>query len=133
MVDILEVQLVRAKNFTVGTDVHKGITAVNFRKNPPRTIPILKEGDLTPSAEHQVPTDQPKVQGTIRSKSYQVLNNLAGTQAASATFDAEEGGTSDEVTATLANPTFEGADGGITGDSVQGFSLSFRATDITFA
>ncbi|MEM9415001.1 MAG: hypothetical protein AAGA29_05915 [Planctomycetota bacterium] len=133
MPDIVEVQLVRSRNFTVGADVHKGLTAVTIRKNAPETLAVMKEDDMAPSAYHQLPSERPNVELTIRSKSYQALNSLAGTQAATATFDAEEAGTSNTVTVTLTNPIFEGADGGIQGRSVDGFSLQAKATAVAFA
>ena len=132
MANILEFQLVRPRNFTVGADVHEGLTGVTVRRNAPETIPVLKEGDMSPSAYHQVPTDRPGVELTITSKSYQILSALAGTQAPTATFTAEEAGTSNLITVTLTNPIFEGADGGITG-RIGEFRLQAKAADVDFA
>ena len=125
-----EIQLVQPRNFTIGSDIYKGLTDIQPRKNAPVTMAVLKEDDITPSAYHQMQNDQPAVQLTVSSKSYQVLTQLAGTSAAQATYTATEAGTSNQYVVTLTNPVFEGSSGSIQQNRVGGFSLGLKATAI---
>lgn len=134
MAEVAELQTINPNSLAYGADTYRGTFAISFRKQKPPRIPIIKEGELQASAYEQVPSDQPPVTGTIRSRSETVLLTLAE-QAGGGDLTAgyKEAGTSNNRTKTFTGFEPETGDGNITRNAVGEYSLSFRALTVTTA
>ncbi|MEM7626575.1 MAG: hypothetical protein AAF333_13345 [Planctomycetota bacterium] len=132
MAEVPEIQFMKPAAFTVGADVYRGTTGLQFTKNEGEFYNVIPEGELTPTRQEQVQSDRPSVEFTVSGNSIQLLN-LSGTQAATATIVGVDAMTGNAVTITLTNPSFRNSQGSPDRTRPGTYSLRGEATAIAFA
>lgn len=132
MADVTEIQFMKPADFTIGTDVYKGTTALQFSKNDGEYYNVIPEGSLAPTRQEKIQSDRPPVEFTVQSNSIQVIN-LSGTQGATATLSGVDAMTGNPVTITITNPSFKGSQGSPDRTRPGTYSIRGEATDIAFA
>jgi hypothetical protein len=130
MADVAEVQLMKPRSFSDGTDTYKGILEVQWQQNPLNSVPVRLEGELRPSRHELTETDTPAVTGTARF-SGPAPDALLDTLIASGTFTGRDvTHASNSSTVTFTNLVIKSSQGGVNNRSVGGFSYQFEATAV---
>lgn len=125
-------QIINPNTLTYDGDTFPGDgVTLRYTINPPRRIPIRREGELSPSGYETVPTDQPGVTFTVESSSEALLHELqAKTQGGPFVAGVDEAGGAGR-TLTFANTFFNGGTGSINRTAVGRYSTPGIATSVT--
>ena len=130
MADVPEVQLMKPRTFSDGTDTYKGIRQVQWQTNPLATYGVRLEGELRPNRHELIESDTPKVTGSI-DFSGPAPDAMLDTLIASGTFSARDvTHASNASTVTFTNLTIKGSQGGVDNRTTRGFSYQFEATAV---
>ncbi|MEL7087794.1 MAG: hypothetical protein AAGL98_05030 [Planctomycetota bacterium] len=132
MAEVAEVQFMKPAAFTIGADVYRGTTGLQFSKNAGEYYNVIPEGAMEPTRQEQIESERVPVEFTVSGNSIQLLN-LSGTQAATATIAGVDAMTGNAVTITLTNPSFRGSQGSPDRKRPGTYSLRGEATAIAFA
>jgi hypothetical protein len=130
MAEIAEVQIMKPRTFSDGTDTYKGIRECRWQVNPLPSVGVRLEGELRPSRLESIESDTPKVTGSLIF-SGPAPDALLDTNITEATFSVRDVTTAAGTrTVTFDNLIIKGSSGGANNRNVGEFTYQFEATDV---